>query len=629
MADRMNDDPGFIVRNGVLTEYRGPGGDVTLPAEVTALGPRAFSGCGGLRHVRLPQGLLRIGPEAFRDCVCLEEISLPEGLKVLGEGAFRGCAALRAVNLPKGLRRLPSAVFRDCAALTELRLPETLTELGSDAFCGCGRLTALRLPEGLTTIENCAFQDCAALTEITLPRSLRSLGGSAFLRCVALKRVRLPRELDRLGTAVFSGCLRLAEIGMPERLERLEAYAFAGCVSLTRISLPEGLTDIGREAFFNCPALVTAELPESLRHVGEGAFSGCVSLARADLPEGLETLGPAAFFGCRGLRSIRLPEGLESVGRRVFRGCFGLADEQGFLILNGVLYDHFGSRGPVTVPDGVTRIAPNAFADRSGITDIRLPDGLTDAAEDAFERSRVILRVRRWFPDLTGAAKNCEIFAVVTEDPALLPPRLLPAARLGAALREPGDPGGAASPEELAWLAERAASLEIEAFEQPALLRFLCMHRLLPPEISDDWLKDALEEDDPGLTALLLDYQNALGRETLERARARRRDREEAAAEARARRLAARGPEAGVGGLCFAAAGPLRKWRSHSALRVWLEERGGRLRPQVSEETDWLVTNDPASDSEKCRKAAALGIPALPEAELLAMDRRFSSAPES
>ena len=41
----MSSASDFIIENGVLTKYVGPGGDVTIPEGVTSIGDNAFYGC--------------------------------------------------------------------------------------------------------------------------------------------------------------------------------------------------------------------------------------------------------------------------------------------------------------------------------------------------------------------------------------------------------------------------------------------------------------------------------------------------------------------------------------------------------------------------------------------------------
>ena len=56
-----------------------------------------------------------------------------------------------------------------------------------------------------------------------------------------------------------------------------------------------------------------------------------------------------------------------------------------------------------------------------------------------------------------------------------------------------------------------------------------------------------------------------------------------------------------------------------SDLKAFIEERGGIYRSAVSFKTDYLICNDPDSDSAKSRKAKELGIPVITESEFLKM----------
>ena len=170
----------------------------------------------------------------------------------------------------------------------------------------------------------------------------------------------------------------------------------------------------------------------------------------------------------------------------------------------------------------------------------------------------------------------------------------------------------------MAWLSKNAALLLEDAFELPELLQFLCRHRLIRPGDADLYLAEARDREDPALIALLLDYQNDLGREAMEKAREAKQRREERAAEARAKRLAARRPEDGVAGLCFSLADDPAYAASAMSLRRELELLGARLSDAVTAGTDYLVAKGSAADPETAARAEALGIPLITEEDLLA-----------
>ena len=471
----------------------------------------------------------------------------------------------------------------------DVTVPEGVTRIGDRAFYGCTALRSLRLPEGLTAIGEEACAGCLLLSELRLPESLRSIGHNAFLACIDLGPTRLPKGLRHIGESAFYECHRLSVDGLPEDLEELGDWAFANCGSLRRIVLPRKLTRLAPGTFSECGGLEEAVLPVGLREIGLRAFAGCVRLRRAVLPPGPLRMGEEAFAGCR-----------------------ALADGEGFLILQGVLFGYFGPRtGTVTLPEGVTRIDGGAFGTGEGLLDLRLPDSAAAADPDAFYREDLILRLRQWQPGLEEALTRCARLILVTESGAGVPQRFRRAALIGAALkREP-------SPEEAAWLARNSLLLAEDAFRIPAILRFLCGHRLIRPRDLDEWLERAREAVSPELTARLLNYGNELGPE-LEAARKQRRKQEDVAAEIRTRRLAGL-PEKLPEHLRVVVAGPRPLLGAHPALRARLEALGARIVGAVIPEADLLVTDGPEAEPEKQRKAEALGIPVVSLQELEAL----------
>lgn len=80
-------DRDFVIENGVLKKYNGPGGDVVIPEGVTEIGERAFFGCRGLTRVTIPAGVIMIGDYAFYDCMGLTRVTISEGVTEIGDSA--------------------------------------------------------------------------------------------------------------------------------------------------------------------------------------------------------------------------------------------------------------------------------------------------------------------------------------------------------------------------------------------------------------------------------------------------------------------------------------------------------------------------------------------------------------
>ena len=93
----------FIIEDKVLTGYVGNGGDVVVPSEVEAIGPKAFYHNQTIRSIVLQEGVKIISEEAFYLCKALNYVKLPSTLAKIEQSAFYGCKALERVDVTNGL----------------------------------------------------------------------------------------------------------------------------------------------------------------------------------------------------------------------------------------------------------------------------------------------------------------------------------------------------------------------------------------------------------------------------------------------------------------------------------------------------------------------------------------------
>ena len=97
----MTNTSDFLIENGFLHRYNGPGGDVVIPEGVIAIGNFAFSGCEGLTSVVIPDGVQEINSYAFSGCTSLTSVVIPEGVTKIDGWAFHGCKHL-TIHAPAG-----------------------------------------------------------------------------------------------------------------------------------------------------------------------------------------------------------------------------------------------------------------------------------------------------------------------------------------------------------------------------------------------------------------------------------------------------------------------------------------------------------------------------------------------
>lgn len=137
---------------------------LTIPGGVTSIGNGAFSNS-HLTSIQLPDGA-QLGAMLFYQCYELTEVTLPADLTVIGPSMFENCGSLKNVTIPSGVTHIGNAAFAACEALPEIRLPDGMEALGSEAFVGCRAVTKVYIPRSPTSIGEAAFRICEGLTDV-------------------------------------------------------------------------------------------------------------------------------------------------------------------------------------------------------------------------------------------------------------------------------------------------------------------------------------------------------------------------------------------------------------------------------------------------------------------------------
>lgn len=226
---------GFVIEDGLLKKYLGPGGDVTVPEGVTSIGREAFRGCGTLAGVTLPPGVTAIGPAAFSGCTGLRRVTIPASVTSIAGWAFLGCSNLAVIALPEGLTSIEWELFKDCTCLTDVTIPESVTAIGDWAFKNCVSLKNVTIPSKVTLIGKEAFAKCGALKSAVVPDGVRTIGEAAFSSCPELCITLPPHLADNAefflslnGRVEEKLTIRTPDISrLPESLRMRAAIGFA------------------------------------------------------------------------------------------------------------------------------------------------------------------------------------------------------------------------------------------------------------------------------------------------------------------------------------------------------------------------------------------------------------------
>ena len=269
---------GFDITDGVLTRYRGPGGDVVIPAGVTEIGDNAFRFCYDLTSITIPDNVTKIDRGAFTFCTGLTSVAIPDSVTEISDSVFTNCYNLTSVTIPGSVTKIGGWAFTYCISLTSVTIPDSVTEIGEWAFSGCTGLTSVTIPNSVTEIGEWAFNGCTGLTSVTIPDSVTEIGRSAFHSCTGLTSVIIPDSVTEISNSAFRECTGLTSVTIPDSVTEIGYSAFEGCTGLTSVTIPDSVTRIGDSAFRECTGLTSVTIPDSVTEISHSAFSECTSL---------------------------------------------------------------------------------------------------------------------------------------------------------------------------------------------------------------------------------------------------------------------------------------------------------------------------------------------------------------
>lgn len=101
------------------------------------------------------------------------------------------------------------------------------------------------------------------------------------------------------------------------------------------------------------------KIPASYTVIPHSVCWRCRNLREVEILSPKE-LRRECFCECDNLEKVTIPD-IRNIGAAAFKGCFNLADADGFVKVNGILFDYVGKKRKVLLPDEITRISGRSF----------------------------------------------------------------------------------------------------------------------------------------------------------------------------------------------------------------------------------------------------------------------------
>ena len=415
-------------------QYRPYLKSVVIGNHVTRIGKYAFRYCPSLTNLTIGTSVTRIGTYAFYSCNGLTRINWnAENVSVYSSSVFH-CAgtAGSGIDVVFGdtVKSIPDYAFGVGSSyykpnIKTVTIGNNVTSIGRGAFYGCTGLTSITIPEKVTTIGSEAFSDCTGLTSITIPEKVTTIGSEAFSGCTGLTRINWNTEsvgdfeennrvFDDAGTA---GGI---DVVFGDRVTSIPAYAFYcgshydneideyvyDTANIKSVTMSDSVKRIGKYAFNEAAkdALVF-EISDNLEKVGKGAFDNTSWLEaqpygdvyagkvyytyKGTMPEntsivikdGTKGIAGGALASHDNLSSITIPASVTNIGADAFDGDYyedyhfdvNIRDLSAWCRIEF----EYGYSNPL-------RIAEGLYLNGQEVTDLEIPDGVTEIKDYAF-----------------------------------------------------------------------------------------------------------------------------------------------------------------------------------------------------------------------------------------------------
>lgn len=294
----------------------------------------------------------------------------------IGDACFMSCNFLTDVTVPEGIISIGESAFASCTLLCTVVLPDSATDLGAGMFEGDTMLSDFTFPSGITEIPEAFFYECSYFYQMTLPDTITSIGNEAFYGCSYLDTIELSENLESIGNYAFQGCDLLTSITIPASCTDIGIYAFDGCQSLTSFTVEEGNT-----AYTAIDGVLMTEDESTIIR-----YPAAKEDTSYTVPDACTTLEDWSFIGSTLLEEIDLGN-VTSIGEDCFYYCTSLTDitlPEGITELVGATFAYCVALTSLTLPDSMVSLGEYCFYACASLEEIVIPEGVTTLGDYCF-----------------------------------------------------------------------------------------------------------------------------------------------------------------------------------------------------------------------------------------------------
>ena len=348
-ADVKADENGFIIEDGELTGYTGPGGDIVIPEGVKEIAKYAFYNCNTIKKICFPKSFT--GKVYFLDY-----------------GNFEN---LEWIDVAEGN---PEYQSLDGFLCTTSRFDEVnqCNAIGLE-YCPIGKGENITIPEGITHFsDDSVFGNSEEIKRICLPKSFND-------------------SVDYNAEEAFNTCSNLEWIDVAEGNSRLQSLDGFLCSTPSNASYGEG-----KVSLVYCPRGKSGNIsiPQGVTKVYYG-FLACDKITGIFIPASVAEFTKGCDINESFYYMSTWDGGFKS--SNLINYYVDSANEN-YKAIDGIVYSKDGSNlvaypsgrmGDVTVSENVKKIENGAFSGCK-LNKVNLSDNIKDIKEGAFSYAEIL-----------------------------------------------------------------------------------------------------------------------------------------------------------------------------------------------------------------------------------------------
>ncbi len=395
---------------------------IIIPGTCKVIGTNAFANNKTLEKVILQEGVEIIGDSAFKNCLNLNTVEMANSVKKIKNLAFYYNVKLQNINLSNNLNEIGVYAFYYCA-FKEIIIPDNIVQINPYTFLACQSLQTVKISKNLSDISPTAFNDCPNLENIEIEKTNNNF---IFEKGILINSIK--GEMIIIFKSAISGNI----FEVPEGIKTLYSNQLKNYPQITQISIPSTVVSIDANFIGSNMTQVNIDsknekyetYQNAVYEKNNGVRERLVKYYGTDtnikIEEGIKVIGSNAFFNKK-VTNISLPNSLErladfslsslystnlSIGKNVsyinplfiydskVTNLIIDSENPYYFVENDILYmkdsneesnkelvlpiEPIGKIKTFEIPYGVTKIGENAFHNQYNMTNIKIPETVTE-----------------------------------------------------------------------------------------------------------------------------------------------------------------------------------------------------------------------------------------------------------